>query len=145
MEEFFLIVVRIIVGLGAGITISGGVVAFITIIGIIPMLAHHTKTTQYALYYENTIIAGSIIGSVFSIWNISIKIPVFLISVFMLFFGVFVGGLIIALAEVLNVFPIINRRIKVRKGISFLILALALGKLIGSLAYWLYPMFYSLM
>ncbi len=145
MREFISIVIRILIGVGAGVTISGGVVAFITIIGIIPMLAHHTKTGKYFIYYENTIIVGAIIGSILSIWDIKIPMNNIIISGFVFFFGVFVGGLIIALAEVLNVFPIINRRVKVRKGISFLILALALGKLTGSLFYWLYPMFYSLM
>ncbi len=145
MREFISIVIRILIGVGAGVTISGGVVAFITIIGIIPMLAHHTKTGKYFIYYENTIIVGAIIGSILSIWDIKIPMNNIIISGFVFFFGVFVGGLIIALAEVLNVFPIINRRVKVRKGISFLILALALGKLTGSLLYWLYPMFYSLM
>lgn len=136
---------RIIIGIGSGVTISGGVVAFITIIGIIPMLAHHTKTVKYFIYYENTIVLGTIIGNILSIWDIKIPVPNIIVSIFILFFGIFVGGLIVALAEVLNVFPIINRRIKVRKGISLLILAIALGKLTGSLLYWLYPMFNKLM
>ena len=145
MKMIFPVMIKILIGFGAGITISGGVVAFITIIGIIPMLAHHTKTGKYFMLYENTIIVGSIIGNILSIWKMTLIMPRFVLSTFILFFGIFVGGLIIALAEVLNVFPIINRRIKVRKGISFLILALALGKLMGSILYWLYPMFYSLM
>ena len=49
--------------------------------------------------------------------------------------------LIIALAEVLDVLPIMNRRVKIRKGISFIVIALARGTLVGSLCYWIYPYF----
>ena len=53
----------------------------------------------------------------------------------------FVGVLIIAIAEDLDVIPITDRRIKLKKGISLCVWALAVGKLIGSLYYWLYPIF----
>lgn len=141
MREILTIIPRILVGMGAGIIISGGVVAFITIIGVIPMMAHRTQTGHRVIWYENAIILGAISGSILSMWEMRLHLWSWLVILLLLSFGMFVGGLIIALAEVLDVFPIVNRRVKVKKGISLFVLSLAAGKLIGSLLYWLYPMF----
>lgn len=141
MREILTIIPRILVGMGAGIIISGGVVAFITIIGVIPMMAHRTQTGHHVIWYENAIILGAISGSILSMWEMRLHLWSWLVILLLLSFGMFVGGLIIALAEVLDVFPIVNRRVKVKKGISLFVLSLAAGKLIGSLLYWLYPMF----
>ncbi len=141
MREILTIIPRILVGMGAGIIISGGVVAFITIIGIIPMMAHRTQTGHYVIWYENAIILGAISGSILSMWETRLFLWSWVVVLLLFGFGMFVGGLIIALAEVLDVFPIVNRRVKVKKGISLFVLSLAAGKLIGSLLYWLYPMF----
>lgn len=138
---FISTIARIIIGLGAGFVVSGGVVAFITIIGLIPLMAYRTKTGYAMMWYENAIIIGSILGSILSMWPIRLpNIPVITVLLFFAY-GMFIGGLIIALAEILDVLPIINRRIKIKKGITLIVVALALGKLIGSLCYWIYPQF----
>lgn len=141
MREVLTVVPRIIVGLSTGLVVSGGVVAFISIIGLIPLMAHRLGVKQYALWYENAIILGGVVGSILSMWEPEIKLWSIIIVILLFAFGIFVGGLIIALAEVLDVLPIINRRIHIRKGVSLFVLALALGKLIGSLYYWLCPLF----
>lgn len=141
MWEVCSVIIRITLGLGAGFVVSGGVVAFISIIGVIPLMAYRSKTVHAMMWYENAIILGSILGSIFSMWHFRLpNIPILIVILFFAF-GMFVGALIIALAEVLDVLPIINRRIKIRKGITLVVFALALGKLAGSLCYWIYPYF----
>lgn len=134
-------IARILIGLGAGFVVSGGVVAFISIIGIIPLMAYRTKTAYAMMWYENAIVIGSIIGSIFSMWRFRLPYWPIIILPFFFAYGMFVGTLIIALAEVLDVLPILDRRIRIRKGITLLVLALAFGKLAGSLCYWIYPYF----
>lgn len=134
-------IILVILGLGAGFAIAGGVVAFISIIGIIPIMAYRTKTAKYVMWYENMIIVGSILGSIFTFWEIKLPIGLFMGGLMTFCYGIFIGVLIIALAEVLDVWPIMNRRVKIRKGISFVVFAIALGKLVGSLCYWIYPYF----
>lgn len=141
MWEVCSVIIRVILGLGAGFVVSGGVVAFISIIGVIPLMAYRTKTVHAMMWYENAIILGSILGSIFSMWHFKLPYVPILIVILLFAFGMFVGALIIALAEVLDVLPIINRRIKIRKGITFVVFALAFGKLVGSLFYWIYPYF----
>lgn len=141
MREILTILPRIILGLSAGFVVSGGVVAFISIIGLIPLMSHRMGIKHYALWYENAIILGAVAGSILSMWEPEIRIWPIVIVILLFGFGIFVGGLIIALAEVLDVLPIINRRIHIRKGVSLFTISLALGKLIGSLYYWLCPLF----
>ena len=52
-----------------------------------------------------------------------------------LFMGMFVGCLALAIAEMLNSIPIFARRVSYRHGLGIAVLAVALGKLAGSLYY----------
>lgn len=131
----------IIIGLGAGGIVAGGVVAFISIIGVLPIMAYRSKTGHYMMWYENMIIIGSILGSILSCYEIPLPVGPVVATLLMFAYGMFIGGLIIALAEVLDVMPIVNRRIKLKKGVTWVVLALAFGKLAGSLCYWIYPYF----
>ena len=49
------------------------------------------------------------------------------------FMGTFVGGWIMALAEIVNVFPVYCRRLGLTKGTSWIVIFLAIGKTLGSL------------
>lgn len=139
MREALTIVPRILIGYGAGTILAGGVVGFISIIGIIPLMSYRTKTKHHAALYENTIAIGSILGAVLSMWPVVIKVSPILIVILAFALGNFVGVLIIALAEVLDVMPIMDRRIKLKKGIALIVYAFAAGKLVGALYYYLYP------
>ena len=77
-------------------------------------------------------------------WPITLPVSNLFIAFFGLTSGIFTGVLIIALAEVLDVFPITDRRLKIKKGVYLMVYALALGKMIGSLYFWLYPIFTEL-
>ena len=54
------------------------------------------------------------------------------VPIFGLFGGIFVGCWSMALAEILNLFPIFIRRIKLLRCIPYIILGIALGKGIGA-------------
>jgi stage V sporulation protein AB len=51
--------------------------------------------------------------------------------------GIFVGCLAIALSEVLDGIPIFARRVKLKKGVSIAVIAVAIGKLVGSFIYFI--------
>lgn len=144
MRETLTIVPRILIGFGAGGMLAGGVVAFISVIGIVPLMSYRTKTGRHAAFYENAITAGAVLGAILSMWPIQVKLPSFLIVIFGFATGNFAGVLIIALAEVLDVMPILDRRIKLKKGIALVVYAFAAGKLVGALYYYLYPIFLEL-
>ena len=51
------------------------------------------------------------------------------------FAGIFVGCLSIALSEVLDGIPIFARRIRLKMGVSIAVLMVAVGKIAGSIVY----------
>ena len=59
----------------------------------------------------------------------------FLLVCLLVFAGIFVGCLALAIAEMLNTIPVFARRIGFRHGLGIAILAVAIGKLVGSLLY----------
>lgn len=132
-----------LIGLSSGFVIAGAVFAFIAIIGIVPRLAHKTRTTRYIRLYEEALILGGIFGASTNVIDYYIPIGKVAVVIFSLLVGVFYGCLAICLAEILDVIPILARRTKLKPGIVAFMLAIAFGKLFGSLAYLLVPGFYS--
>ena len=78
---------------------------------------------------EHRIFGGSATDGV---WNL---IGTVFLMIFGLFAGIFVGCLALAIAEMLNTIPVFARRIGFRHGLGIAILAVAMGKFMGSLVY----------
>jgi stage V sporulation protein AB len=131
----------VLVGFSGGVVIAGGVFAFIAIIGIIPRLMQKTKTSKYVFLYENIIVIGGVLGSTAMIWDKRIPIGKIGAAIIGFSFGIFVGCLAVSLAEILDVIPIMTRRISIKKGIGFFLISVAIGKMIGALIYWIIPGF----
>ncbi len=131
--------VMILIGFSSGVVVSAAVFALITALGIVPRLIERTNTRKYIRFYENCIIFGGISGAFLTFWPISIPLGNVGLTVIGLGNGIFIGSLLVALAEFLNVLPIMNRRFKLAGGIAPIIVILGLGKMIGSMLYWLIP------
>lgn len=128
----------IIIGLSGGLVVGSGYVAFLAVLGIIPRLTQLTKTYRYIHIYELAIILGAVIVGWLSLRDISLFQSKFWLIPIGLFSGVFIGMLAAALTEVLNVFPILAKRIGLGDRIIVLLMAIVLGKIIGSLFHWIY-------
>lgn len=129
----------VLIGFSSGVVVAAGVFALITALGIVSRLIERSNTKEYIFFYENCIIFGGIGGTIISFWPIPIPIGNIGLLIIGVANGIFIGNLLVALAEFLNVLPIMNRRFKLTGGIAFFIVALGLGKSIGSLLYWLMP------
>ena len=128
----------------SGLAVAAGTFAFIAAIGLIPRMAKRTQTKQYLWIYEDMTVLGGIFGTTALFIDYRLPPSQFLSTAFALFTGLFVGTLVMALTEVLNVMPILMRRARLTKGLSWIILAFALGKVCGSLIYYLVDGFYIL-
>lgn len=128
----------VVAGISSGCAVSLALLAFVNAIGIYPSMATRTRTGAFLVFYENVAGLGLVAGSVFSIYQISLANMKWLILVSGLCYGCFVGILIMGLAEVMDVFPIMFRRMKLKNGLSLILLTAALGKLIGSLGYFIF-------
>jgi len=126
------------VGIACGFAVGAGFVAFITVLGVIPRLMQLTKSMKMILFYEWAVTLGVLVGTLFEWQTISFGLPKFFVMIIGLFHGVFVGMLAAALYEVVNVFPLIFKRIHLDDRLLYLLTALVLGKILGSLFHWLY-------
>ena len=124
-----------IIGLSAGLIVAAGLFSFIVSLGVVSDLADRTRTGKYILLYEDTIAVGGILGNLFFIYRADIPLPEIFLGMFGILAGIFVGCWAMALAEVLNVFPIFIRRIKLVQFIPYLILGIAIGKGIGAILF----------
>lgn len=124
-----------LIGLCGGGAIAAGLFALVTTLGVLSDLADRTHTGKYILFYGDCLVAGGILGNVFSIYEPHLPGGMFLPALFGGFAGIFVGCQIMAVAEILHVFPVFIRRAKLLEGIPYLIVSLALGKAIGCFIY----------
>ncbi len=120
-------------GFTAGGIVASGVFAFIVLAGIFTRLAARTRTSSFTNVYENAIVLGGTVGNIIFVYELSVPIHYVGLIITGLFFGIFVGCLAIALAEVLKVVPILVKRVGLNEGFPFMIFSIALGKLAGSL------------
>lgn len=99
-------------------------------------MAGKTHTAKHVRTYETAVVIGGILWNV--IWVFSVRIPLkaeiyqSLQFVMSLAQGIFVGCLAVSLAEALNATAIFARRVKLKVGLSFVILAVAVGKVLAS-------------
>lgn len=124
------------IGMSAGGIIAAGVFAFLAMIGIFPRLIGKTGTNSRILLYETMIILGGLAGNALYLHPIIIGIggpPV--MAIFGFTVGVFVGSLVMSLAETLKAIPVMNRRIHLAVGFQYIIFIYAIGKMLGSLVY----------
>lgn len=125
-----------ITGFSAGGVIAAGVFAFLAMIGVFPRLIGKTQTSQHILLYETMIIFGGVLGNVFDIYKFPLPFGGnLLLGTFGFCVGVFVGCLVMSLAETLKALPVMNRRIHLAVGFQYVILSIALGKMVGSMIY----------
>jgi len=137
-------------GVSAGVLVSAGVFTVLLAVGLVPRFAGKTHTASRIFLYEEMVVLGTLAGNVASVFErlfaFGGRVEAMLLGrvagtgfqiVFGLFSGIFVGCLALAIAEMLDSIPIFTRRIGFRHGLGFLVLATALGKLAGSILYFL--------
>ncbi|HIW84168.1 MAG TPA: stage V sporulation protein AB [Candidatus Dorea gallistercoris] len=123
------------IGLSAGVVAAGGLFSFIVGLGVVSDFADRTHTGEHVMLYETSVALGGILGNLFIVYQISIPWGSWIVPIFGLFAGIFTGCWAMALAEILNVFPIFARRAKLTKGIAGIIIGIALGKGLGALLF----------
>jgi stage V sporulation protein AB len=128
----------VIFGIASGIAVGSGFVAFITVLDIIPRLKQLARAPLSKVKsMEWAIVLGVLVSTMVYLWDLRLTQLSFLLPALGLGMGIFVGMLAGALTEVLNVLPILARRIGMEEALLLFIYAMALGKTAGSLFHWL--------
>lgn len=147
-----------ICGLSFGFLASAGVFTVLVSVGLIPRFAGKMHVARKVFALEEAVVLGTICGGLLSVFSEYGHLGGYVLSrevfgshtvlvwkwmgqTFLalggLFAGMFVGCLALAIAEMLNSIPIFARRIGFRHGLGVAISAAALGKVAGSLIYFI--------
>ena len=113
---------------------------FVIVIGVVPRMIGKCNRAANTLCFEQAIILGGILGNIVSVF-LQMHIPLGQVSghiflgLYGLSAGMFVGCIAVALAEILNTFPILFRRAKLKVGLQWVMWTMAVGKTCGALYY----------
>ncbi|NLJ98531.1 MAG: stage V sporulation protein AB [Tissierellia bacterium] len=127
----------VLLGLSGGITVGSAAAAFLTLLKLVPRITQVTETNEYIKLFEYVMIIGATIFSFIYFSQFSFKVSKYICIPIGLVMGTFLGLFTSALAEVLNVIPVFAKKFKAKNELKYIIAALILGKLAGSLYYWL--------
>lgn len=131
-------ILPIVTSFSGGIAVGGAYISFVTILGIIPRLIQLTDTTKYKYLYEGLYILGTLGFTILEFSDFYIELGSIIIVIIGLLFGIYVGLFSSALAETLNVLPVISKKFKIKKSMKLVFYALALGKAAGALYYFVF-------
>lgn len=129
-------IILALAGLSAGFVVAGGLFAFIVELGVTSKFADRTHTGDKIHWYEMSVALGGICGNMVSVFQFHVPFGNALVPVFGIFAGIFVGCWAMALAEILNLFPVFIRKTKTFRALPWIVLGIAVGKGIGSLLYY---------
>ena len=133
----------IFVGVSSGIGVAAGTFAFLIVIRVIPRMVQKARLEHKVIYIENIVFRGILFGTVLSLFSWRKKwlftiLGKTLLTIFGMSAGIFVGCLAVALAEILDTFPIFFRRLQLKDEFGeVLLFMMALGKMLGSLFFFL--------
>lgn len=121
-----------LIGASAGLAAAAGLFSFIVELGVVADFADRTHTGDQLLFYEDCVALGGIVGNILYIFHIGVPLGAPLLAVFGLFAGIFAGCWAMALAEILNVFPVFMRRARIVRYLTAFVISMAVGKGFGA-------------
>lgn len=128
-------------GLSAGIVSGSALCALYIALGIITKSATSLGVRRITKPILFSFTAGGILATAATIFGLSIKLGIIMSSVYGLFAGIFIGILIGCIADVVSSISIIKNFGISNKSIIAIIIAFGVGKLIGSMVYWISGVF----
>lgn len=136
-----------VIGLSFGALAASGVLTVLMAVGLMPRYAGRMHEAKHILLFENMIILGTMSGTFVSLFGIYADgkglgiLGLILRALYGVFSGIFVGTLALAIAEMLDAFPIFFRRVRIGTGLQWIIFAVALGKMVGSFLYFYFKIY----
>jgi len=130
----------IVIGFSSGVVIGSAFIAILTVLGIIPRLIQLSGSWHMTHIYRIALILGTLFGTFISFTYISWNQPVITLLFWGAIHGIFNGMLAAALIEILQVFPLLSKRVGMERYMLILLMAIVFGKIFGSLYQWLFLM-----
>ncbi len=131
-------ILLVIIAFGGGVTAGSAAAAFLALLEVIPRLMQISDTRDYIKLYQGVLTFGFVLFTLiyFSDFHLSLSKYITIPAGFL--YGMFIGIFASALAEVLNVIPVLAKKLKLRDYLTYVIYTLMAGKVVGSMFYWIY-------
>lgn len=127
-----------VLGLLFGSGTAAGVLGLLSSLGVIPRIVGKSSTAKHILLCEDFLLVGAGLGSFFAILELDISfLGIWFLVIVGIFTGIFVGCLAAALAEVIQIWPILYRRSNTKYGVNISMTCFAIGKLVGALFFFI--------
>ncbi len=126
------------IGLSEGVIVGTALVAFITLLDIVPRLAQLTSTEGSIKLYERVIVFSTTFIALANVLQLNINIAKIFLIIIGAVMGVFIGLLAAALTEVTNVIPVLVNKSRLGSYIKYIFFSMISGKVVGSLIYWMF-------
>ena len=133
--------ILLITGLASGVGVAAGAFAFLLVIRVLPRMIQKAKLNHKIVFIENIVIRGLLFGTILSLFTwkkrwLFALLGKTLLTIYGLSAGIFAGCISVALAEILDTFPIFFRRLKIEENyVEIFLFIMAIGKMVGSLFY----------
>lgn len=124
-------------GLASGLAVGSGLVAFLVVLDVIPRMSQISGAGRQGYRLETAVVFGAVFWTCADLFDWPVGLPALSAVAVGVLTGAFVGTVAAALTEVLNVFPILARRLRMEVRLRWLLAAMVLGKVLGSLFDWL--------
>jgi stage V sporulation protein AB len=130
-------ILLMMLGLAGGFAVGSSFVALIMVLDLVPRLVKIARAPKAVHAMELALVSGVLFFTLIHFYHWELHFTNWLSGGVSLLQGIFVGMLAASLIEVLNVIPIITRRIRMQGYLTILLVAVVLGKISGSLFDWL--------
>lgn len=129
-------------GFAGGAVTGFALVAFIMVLGLVSRMVDIAGYKADSRIIIPVILSGVLVGNMISLFPISLRLPAVSVLLPGFIFGIFIGMITSALTEVLNVYPYLFSRMGLKKWIFLMPVVFLIGKVTGSLVYFIVPGFY---
>lgn len=124
-------------GLCAGLISGSAVCAFYIALGVFSKTAISLGLDNVGKLVVICSGVGSVFGTIITVFNANIQVGSFWSCIFGLFAGIYVGIFIACLTEVTKSIPVVKDYGISKNYIVLILFAFAIGKLAGSIIYWI--------
>jgi stage V sporulation protein AB len=141
------VILTVFIGTAGGLAIGASITAFFTVLGIPARIIQWSRNKDNVLLYEICLVTGALVSCLIYFFDfslVSMKLPSMkILSVpFGFILGTFVGMIAAALTETLDIISVAANKLKIVRWIYLIVVVILLGKIIGSLLYFIVPGFF---
>lgn len=140
-------IITVLVSAAGGMAVGTSVSAFFTVLGVPVKIIHWSRKPQYMPLYHLCLVLGAVVACLvyFLDFNVTLlKLPpmkILAVPVGMVI-GIFLGMLAAALTETLDIISGAVTHLRIIKWIYLIVAVVILGKMAGSLLFFLIPGFF---